>query len=57
MFDNINYHTYPWNADFDDLPIEYEQKLFKKLPIDHLTANIVERLKVNSINRYSDNRI
>ena len=29
--------------------IEYEQSLFIKLPIDRLTNNIVERLKVSSI--------
>ena len=35
--------------DFSDLPIEYELRLFRKRPIDGLTDNIIERLKVSSI--------
>ena len=45
------------NADFDDLPIEYEKKLFAKRQIDCLTGNILERLKVSLIKRSFDNRI
>ena len=26
MYENIKYGSYPQNADFDDLPIEYEQR-------------------------------
>ena len=43
------YETNHWNADFDDLPIEYEQRLFTKLPIGSFTYAIVEGLKVSSI--------
>ena len=57
MFENIKYDNYPQNADFDDLPIEYKQRLFTKLPIDLLTDNSVERLKVSLIERSFDNRI
>ena len=31
------------------MPIEYEQSLFTKWPIDFLNGNILERLKVSSI--------
>ena len=57
MFENIKYGSYPQNYDFGDLRIEYELTLFKKLPIDRLTNNIIERLKVNSINWLFDKRI
>ena len=33
--------SYPQNSDIGDLPIEYEQILFTKRPIDSLTNNIV----------------
>ena len=45
------------NSDFDDLLIEYKQSLFTKLPIGSLTNNIVEWLKVSSIEWSLDNRI
>ena len=56
-FEKIKYGIYPQNADFDDLPIEYEQRLFTKRPMDSLTNNIVEKLKVSSIKRLLDNSI
>ena len=28
FFQNMKYGSYPSNADFDDLPIEYKQRLF-----------------------------
>ena len=34
-------------GDFGDLPFEYEQRLFTKLPIYSLTNNIVESFKVS----------
>ena len=46
----MKYGSYPQNADFDDSLIEYEQ-----WPIDCLTNNIVETLKVSLIERSSDN--
>ena len=54
---NIKYGSYPQNADFGDLPIEYEERLLKKWPIDCLTDNILESLKVSSIKRSFYNRI
>ena len=42
---------------FDHLPIEYEHFLFTKIPINCLTDNRVERLKVSPIERSLDNRI
>ena len=57
MFEKIKYGSYPQNADFDDLPIEYEQSLLTKRLIYLSTNNIVERLKVILIERYLDNRI
>ena len=45
-FDNIKYGSYPQNTDFDDLRIDYKQRLFKYLAIDCLTDNKVERFKV-----------
>ena len=41
VFENMKYGIYPWNANFDDLPIEYEQRLFTKWPIDFLTNDTV----------------
>ena len=52
----MKYGSYPQNADFDDLPIEYKQRLFTEQPIYCLTDNIVERLKVGSIKRSLDNK-
>ena len=43
------------NATFDDLPIEYKKGLFKKRPIDSLTDNIVETLKVILVKILFDN--
>ena len=34
-----------------NLPFEYDQRLFIKQPIDFLTNNIIERLKVSSIEK------
>ena len=56
-FKNIKYESYPENAYFDDLPIEYEQRLFTKQPIDCLIKNNVERLKFGMIGRYLHNII
>ena len=57
IFENIKYDSYPQDNDFNDLPIEYEQRLFPKLPIYCLTNNIVEMLKVSLIKQSLDNRI
>ena len=56
-FEIIEYGSYPQNADFNDLPIEYKQRLFTKRPIDRLTDNILEGLKVSSTEGLLDNRI
>ena len=56
-FENIKYGSYPINADFNELPIDYENRLFTKKPIDSLTNNIVERLKVSTLQKLLDNRI
>ena len=56
-FENRSYGSYAWNAGFYDLPIEYEQRMFAKLPIYCLTRNIVQRLKISSIGLSLDNRI
>ena len=53
----MKYGSYPQNADFDDLPIEYEQFFFTKRPIDNLTNNIVKRLRISSTGLSLDNRI
>ena len=53
----MEYVSYPWNADFDELPNEYEKILFTRQPIDYLTDNIVERLKVSLIGQFFDNII
>ena len=55
-FENIKYVSYPQNADFDDLSIEYKQNLFTKRPIDCLTDNNVEILKVVLIEQSLDYR-
>ena len=47
----IKYGSYPRNSGFGDLPIEYEQRLFTKVPIDHLNNIILEISKVVSIRR------
>ena len=52
----IKYGSYYRNDDFDDLSIEYELRLFKKLVTDYLKNNIVESLKVSSIKQSFDNR-
>ena len=46
-----------WKLWFNDLPIQYEQRLFTKTPIDNLTDNILETLKISSINQPFDDRI
>ena len=56
LFENIKYESYPINDSYDDLPIEYKQRLFTKWPIYRLTDNIIERLRVISIKRLFDNR-
>ena len=56
-FENINYVSYPQNADFDDLPIECKQRFFTKRPINRLTDNSVERLKFSQIKLSLDNII
>ena len=55
-FENINYGSYHQNADFDNLTIEYKQRLLTKLPIYNLTHNGVETLKVSPIKQYLYNR-
>ena len=57
LFENIKYGSYPRNADCDDSPFEYEQRLFTKRPIYCLTNSIIERLKFILIVRSFDNRI
>ena len=57
MFEKIKYDSYPWNAIFGDLPIEYEQRLFTKLPIYSLTDNLVEKLRCSLIKRSVYNKI
>ena len=54
-FEKIKYGIYPQNADFDDLPIEYEQRLFTKRPMDSLTNNIVEMLNFSLTKKLFDN--
>ena len=54
-FENIKYDSYYQNADFYDLPNEYELSLFKNLPMDCLADNIVETLNVSSIKISFDN--
>ena len=56
MPENIKYGSYPINDDFNDLPIEYEHMFFTKQPIDCLTNNIIERLKVSFIKISVDTR-
>ena len=56
-FENTNYGSYPQNDDFNYLPIEYELRFFTKWPIYCLTNNIVEKLKISSIEQLVDNRI
>ena len=56
-FENIKYGSYSQSSDFDDLPIEYEQRLFTKSPIDCLTYNTLEMLKVGPIEQSFDNRM
>ena len=55
--DKIKYGGYPQDSIFDDLPIEYKQSLFTKRPIDNLTDNSVERLKVSSVEWSLGNKI
>ena len=54
-FENIKYVSYPQNDDFDDLSIEYKQRLSIEWQIDCLTGNNVERLKVSLIRWSLDN--
>ena len=46
------YESNPWNGDFFDLPFDGYRRLITKQPIDCLTDNIVERLKVSFIERF-----
>ena len=55
-FETIKYGSYPQNADFDDLPIEYQQRLLTQQKIDGLIDNKLENLKVISIEKSLDNR-
>ena len=54
-FGKKKYGKYPRNEYLGDLPIEYEQRVFTKLPIDCSTENTVEMLKVSSIKISFDN--
>ena len=56
MLENKKYGSYPQTSDFNNLPIEYKQRLFTKRPIYILTDNSVESLKVSSIELLLDNR-
>ena len=40
--ENWNYGSDPQNADFDDLPFDYDQMLITRRPMDFLDYNIVE---------------
>ena len=55
--ENIRYGSYPQNDDYDDLPIEFEQRLFKERLIDHLTDKKIESLKVSFFERLLDKKI
>ena len=44
------------NADVDNLPIEYKQRLLTEKPIYRFTNNLVEMLKASSIKLSLDNR-
>ena len=54
---NIKYGSYLESDDFEDLHIEYKQRLFTKPPIDRSFNNILETLKVSPIELLYDNRI
>ena len=55
FLENQKYRSYPRNADYNDLPIEYEQRLFVKQPIDFLTGDILEKQKISSMKIQFDN--
>ena len=57
MFENIKYGSYPQNAGFYELFIEFEKILFTKLQIDCLTDDKLEKLKVISKEQSVDNII
>ena len=57
MLENVKYGIYPWDAEFNDLPIGYEQRLFTKKQTDRLNDNIVEKFKVILTKIVFDNRI
>ena len=56
LFENKQYGSYPQNSNFDGFTIEYKPRLFTELPMDRLTNNKVERVKVGSIEQLLDNR-
>ena len=43
-FDNLKCGSNPQNADFDDLPFEYDQMLITRQQIYCINDNIIERL-------------
>ena len=47
----------PQDSDFNDLPIEHEQRFFTKQPMYCLTNIIIERLKVSMIKLLLDKGI
>ena len=55
IFENIKYGSYLQNSDFNDLFIKYKQIVLTRQPIDSLTYNSEERLKVDPIERPLDN--
>ena len=55
-FESIKYGSYPQNSGFGNFPIVYKQRLLTKRPIDNLTDNKVEELKVSTIKLLLDNR-
>ena len=56
-FENWKFGSYPINDALNDLTFEYEQRLFTKRPIGCLIDDIVEILKVSSIEQFFDDWI
>ena len=54
-FETIKYGSYPQNSDFDDLPIEYQQRLLTQQKIDGLIDNKLENLNISLIERLFEN--
>ena len=50
-FDNLKCGSNPRNTDFDDLPLDYDQRLITKRPIYHKNDNIVQILNNNCTDR------